>query len=69
MKPLKVGIVVEKWKRPIFKKFLTESGYKYTEHKGITKGSVLWKVITDEPFVLKQVLEQAAAAAARSEMN
>jgi hypothetical protein len=39
-----IGIVIDDWKLSIFKHHLTEAGYKFTFHKGISFGTLILRV-------------------------
>jgi hypothetical protein len=53
------GIAIDDWKLAIFKRHLDAAGYVYTEHPGLTKGTLLLKVQTDFIAPLKTVIEAA----------
>ena len=65
----KVGIVVDDWKLPIFKRTLGSSGYQYTEHNGLTVGTSILKVETGDVAKLGSVVKQMNAEAARSKLH
>lgn len=47
MKQIKtVGIAIDKWKMPIFKRHLNQADYGYTEHPGVSPNTLLLKVRT-----------------------
>lgn len=52
----KAAIVIEKWKLPIFSRLLTEHGYHYTEQPGLTLGTLLLTVQTDNMQALAQTV-------------
>lgn len=53
------GVVIDDWKLPVFKKHLDTAGYSYTEHPGITKGTLTLKVKYEWVADLKQIIEAA----------
>lgn len=53
------GIVIDNWKLSIFKRHLDGAGYSYTEHKGLTAGTMVLKVKTDLIAPLQRVIEAA----------
>ncbi|MCK5504063.1 MAG: hypothetical protein KAJ10_02815 [Thermodesulfovibrionia bacterium] len=63
------GIVIDDWKLSIFKKTLDKEGYEYTEHKGLTKKTLILKVKTDSIAQLQPIVERMNAEAARSRMH
>lgn len=60
------GVAIDKWKLPIFKRHLDKAGYKYTEHPGLTAGTLLLKVEYAWVATLKPVIEAAEAECAKS---
>lgn len=64
-----VGIAVDNWKSKILKKDLSEAGFEYTEHEGITKDSIILKVETSDVERLEVVVIEADNKAIRSKMH
>lgn len=58
------GVVIDKWKLPIFKKHLDGEGYVYTEHPGITKDTLTLKVEFEKVKPLHRLIETANKACA-----
>lgn len=55
------AVVIDGWKLPTFKRHLDASGYAYTEHPGITKGTLTLKVEYEWVADLKPIIEAANA--------
>ena len=53
------GVAIDDWKLPIFKKHLDKAGYAYTEHPGLSSGTLMLKVQCEWVHVLKPVIEAA----------
>ena len=54
-----VGIAIDDWKLPVFKRHLDRAGYAYTEHPGLPKNTLLLKVKTEFVSDLQPVVEAA----------
>lgn len=54
-----VGIAIDDWKLPVFKRHLDRAGYSYTEHTGLTKNTLLLKVKTEFVSDLQPIVEAA----------
>jgi hypothetical protein len=54
-----VGIVIDKWKLPVFKRHLETAGFPFTEHPGVTTDTLLLKVETNFVATLQPVIEAA----------
>ena len=65
----KAVIVLDDWKLPIFKKTLESEGYKYSKHPGLSKGTLILKVETDNLAKLAGIVKGMNGEAARSRMN
>ena len=63
------AIVIDDWKLLIFKKTLDAEGYVYTEHKGISRDSIILKVKTDDISKLHEVVNKMNQDAANSKLN
>lgn len=59
MKMKTAGVAIDAWKLPIFKKHLDAAGYSYTEHPGVTAGTLFLKVKTERIATLQPVIEKA----------
>lgn len=55
---MRVGIGVDNWKLPIFRKRLTEAGYQYEDAGPLTGDTTLLTVETNNMLALKKLLEQ-----------
>jgi hypothetical protein len=55
----KVGVVLDEYKLPVFKRILDAAGYSYTEQKGPVKKTILLQVQCDFIGNLKPFIEQA----------
>lgn len=53
------GVAIDAWKLSIFKKHLDGAGYTYTEHPGLTEGTLFLKVNTDSASKLACIIEVA----------
>lgn len=54
---MKVGIALDDWKLPVFRKRLTEAGYEYEDAGSFTPGTTILTVETDDMLALKKVIE------------
>ena len=63
------GVAIDKWKLKIFRRVLTEAGYEYTQHPGVTKGTLMLQVKYDNIEALAPVIKKANEAAARSKRH
>lgn len=59
------AVVIDRWKLPIFKRYLDNCKCTYTESPGITKDTLLLKVEYDFVANLKPIIEAANAECAR----
>jgi hypothetical protein len=55
-----IGVVIDSWKLPIFKKHLEEAGYAFTEHPGLAKETLTLQVQCEWVAELKPIIEAAA---------
>lgn len=53
------GVVIDEWKLQIFKRHLDGAGCKYTEHPGITQGTLTLIVEYEWVSELKPIIEAA----------
>ena len=63
------AIVCDDWKLPTFKRILTEAGYKFTEHPGVTPDTVTLKVVATNMTILGEVIIRCNSEAALTRMN
>ena len=54
-----IGIAIDNWKLPIFKRHLDAAGYTYTEHPGLTDDAMILKVKANFIAPLQRVIEAA----------
>jgi hypothetical protein len=57
----KAGIAVDNWKLPVFRKRLTEAGYKYSDAGAFTGDTTILTVETNNILALKALLEKCQA--------
>lgn len=55
---MKVGIAVDNWKLPIFRKRLSAAGYDYQDGGALTADATLLTVKTSNMLALKKVIEK-----------
>lgn len=55
---MKVGIVLDKWKLPVFRRRLSDADYTFEEKGNLTEQAVVLTVETEVPASLKTVIEQ-----------
>ncbi len=65
----KAGIILDDWKLPIFEKALDDAGFEYEQSPGITEGTLLITVETDDLHALGLVVQKTNDEAAKSKMN
>ncbi len=58
---MKVGIAVDDWKLPVFRRLLDEAGYEYQDGGALTSDATLLTVETDDTVALKKVIETCQA--------
>lgn len=58
---LKAAIAVDDWKLPVFRKRLSEAGYKYHDAGGFTGSTTILTVQTKDILALKTLLERCQA--------
>lgn len=58
---MKVGIAVDNWKLPIFRKRLAAAGYEYRDGGALTYQTTLLTVKTADFLALKNVIEKCQA--------
>ena len=54
-----VGIAIDDWKLPVFKRHLDRAGYSYTQHPGLTKDTLFLKVKAEFVSDLQPIIEAA----------
>jgi hypothetical protein len=60
------GVAIDSWKLPIFRRHLDKAGYTFTEHPGLTEGTLLLKVQYEWVNDLKPVIEAANQECAKT---
>lgn len=63
---MKAGIVIDRWKLPIFTRRLKEAGFSYEEVGALVPDTLTLIVITDKPQALGQVVLAANKEAAKT---
>lgn len=63
---MKVGIGLDNWKLPVFRRRLTEAGFQYEDAGAFTGDTTVLTVQTDDITALKKVLEECQAECRRS---
>lgn len=66
---LKVGIAIDAWKFPVFKKRLKKAGYEFEKHSGITPDTLTLRVNTEDPVKLQKVIQSANDECAKSKAH
>jgi hypothetical protein len=54
-----VGVIIEDWKLPIFKRRLDAAGYRYTEHPGIAQNTLTLSVTCEWAYKLQPIVKAA----------
>ena len=54
---MKVGIAVDNWKLPVFRRRLEAAGYRYEDGGGLTQDATILTVETTDILALKKVIE------------
>lgn len=58
---MRVGIGVDNYKLPVFRRRLTTAGYEYRDAGPLTGDTTLLTVETDDPLALKKLLKECQA--------
>ena len=66
---MKVGIMVDDWKLPIFEKRLKEEGIEYENMGSPESGVILLTLEHDDPLSLSPLMEEMNNAARRSKAH
>ena len=61
---MNVGIVIDDWKLGIFERHLIQAGYSYVRGLGLTEGTILLNVSTENVEALTEVVVAATTEAA-----
>ena len=62
MKTLRVAIVIDSWKLPIYKRVLKRGGFTYEQSPGLTPDTITLVVETTDIAALTAVVKTAAAS-------
>lgn len=62
---VKIGVVIDSWKLPIFERHLNNAKYNFVQTPGVTSNTLLLSVYTDNPKFLEIVCRSAQKEAAR----
>ena len=62
---MKAGIVIDRWKLPIFTRHLKQAGYSYDEKGELVEATLVLTVETNDGAALQKVLTAAATECAR----
>ena len=63
---MKAGIVIDRWKLPIFTRRLRDAGFSYEEVGPLTADSLTLIIMTDKPQALAQVVLAANTESAKT---
>lgn len=63
---MKAGIAIDRWKLSIFERHLAQNGYTWTNAGGLTEGTLLLTVETENAEALGVVVRAANDEAART---
>lgn len=66
---LRVGIAVDNWKLPVFRRLLTEAGYAYRDGGALTAETTFLKVETSNILDLKSVIERCQEECRKEQGN
>lgn len=66
---MKAGIAIDDWKLPIFDRHLSQAGYAYEKHPGLTADTLTLIVVTDDAKALEVVVRAANTEAATRKGN
>ncbi len=63
---MNIAIAIDNWKFSIFERCLKQSGYQFSQVPGLTDGTTLLTVITDNGQALYEVVKAANIEAAKT---
>ena len=63
---MKAGIAIDEWKLPIFERHLSQAGYTHVKGRGLTPGTLILTVVTENVTALQDVVRAANNEAART---
>jgi hypothetical protein len=66
---MKIGIILDDWKLPLFKILLTDAGYSYTDKGSLSFETTLLLIETDDVVTLKIVIENCQAECLKSKLH
>lgn len=62
----KAAIAIDSWKFPIFERHLKQSGYKFEKVQGVTRGTMILTVNTENIEAMGEVVKAANNEAAKT---
>lgn len=66
---MKIGVVFDTWKLPIFKRHLEQSGFQFTPLNGIPAGSLGFCVVSDDQKLVEKIVRSANTEAATTKQG
>jgi hypothetical protein len=66
---MKVAVAIDDWKLPIFKRHLSDDGFDFEQHPGLTSDTLTLTVITSSIDGLEKVVRAANAEAQREKLQ
>jgi len=63
---MRIGIAIDDWKLPVFKKILSREGFEYTEGSGVTGDTVILYIETKDTTKLRAATAEANNTAIRN---
>ncbi|MFA5378823.1 MAG: hypothetical protein WC455_23930 [Dehalococcoidia bacterium] len=65
----KAAVAIDNWKLSIFKRHLSDAGFQFEQHPGVTKGTLTLTVVTASINDLEKVVRAANAEAQREKLQ
>lgn len=66
---MKAAVCIDDWKLPIFERHLSNSGYSFEQHPGLTDDTLTLAVTTDDAKALEKVVRAANTEAVTRKGN
>lgn len=66
---MKAGVVIDRWKLPVFERLLKKDNFKYVQQDGVTKQTLSLIVDYEKLKDLEKVVKAANLECTRSKMN